>query len=134
GTFSRNPPERSSVAVTEKPNFKQCCATCEPMKPAAPVTRTFVLSFICMQIVLNAVPEQVTSCHRQSECEDGGNDSSTEEIPCILFRCIGCRDTSLGCHFFGPSYKKARGCMAEPLCRRLYPLIMQYRYNLMVER
>src|SRR6476646_5794378 len=38
GTFSRRPLERSSTTVTSSPRARSASATCEPMKPAPPVT------------------------------------------------------------------------------------------------
>src|SRR5437867_13266259 len=39
GTFSLNPPERSSTTTTSWPRLRQASATCDPMKPAPPETR-----------------------------------------------------------------------------------------------
>lgn len=39
--FFRNPPDRSSTATTSKPSWAQSLATCDPIKPAAPVTSAF---------------------------------------------------------------------------------------------
>ena len=40
GTFGRFPVERSSTTVTSNPRARKRSATCEPMNPAPPVTRT----------------------------------------------------------------------------------------------
>ena len=40
GTLAAKPPERSSRPTTSWPASSSACATCEPMKPAAPVTST----------------------------------------------------------------------------------------------
>ena len=38
GTFVRSPVERSSTTSTSSPRARNASATCEPMKPAPPVT------------------------------------------------------------------------------------------------
>ena len=40
GTFSSRPAERSSITSTAAPSARNASATCEPMKPAPPVTTT----------------------------------------------------------------------------------------------
>src|SRR5262249_48278620 len=43
GTFSRLPVERSSTTTTRWPSSRCLLAMCEPMKPAPPVTRMFII-------------------------------------------------------------------------------------------
>src|SRR5215510_6808038 len=45
GTFSRLPFERSSTTVTSSPRASSASTTCEPMKPAPPVTTTRTASY-----------------------------------------------------------------------------------------
>ena len=43
--FSRLPVERSSSEITESPWARRASARCEPMKPAPPVSKTFILDY-----------------------------------------------------------------------------------------
>src|SRR6266852_142123 len=66
GTFSRFPVERSSTTDTSNPLARKRSATCEPMKPAPPVTRTLGnvgrISSLLIGVGLVFQREQVARC------------------------------------------------------------------------
>src|SRR5215469_16193519 len=45
GTLAMLPPERSSTPMTAHPSSRNLRATCEPMKPATPLTNTVAIGF-----------------------------------------------------------------------------------------
>src|SRR5580704_12090061 len=58
GTFSRKPPLKSSRTTTSCPLASKCAATCDPIKPAPPVTNDVGIFFMCDFLLRNGGREQ----------------------------------------------------------------------------